>query len=110
MKRHSLYVIMICVVLHNFCIRTNDPCNPRYILPVKELELNKQPRQPTSYGNTQQLFSKQTICLVANFFMFYSCCCKLFYVFLMLWFNPVIPYVFEWFFLLYEVQQTLLVI
>ena len=31
---------MACVMLHNFCIHTNDPFNPRLKLSVEELELN----------------------------------------------------------------------
>ena len=33
-------VIMACVMLHHFCIHTNDPCYPRWKLSVEELELN----------------------------------------------------------------------
>ena len=34
------YIIMACVMLHNFCIAKHDPCNPRWRLSVEELELN----------------------------------------------------------------------
>ena len=34
------YIVMACVVLHNFCITKHDPCNPRWRLSVEELELN----------------------------------------------------------------------
>ena len=34
------YVIMACVMPHNFCIHTNDACNPHRKLSVEELELN----------------------------------------------------------------------
>ena len=41
MKMHNpSYVIMASVMLHNFCIHTNDPCNPRWKLCVIELKLN----------------------------------------------------------------------
>ena len=37
-KKHNVkYVIMSCIMLHNLCIEMNDPCNPRWILKVKEL-------------------------------------------------------------------------
>ena len=40
MKLYNLkYVVMACVMLHNLCIATNDPCNPRWKLSVEELEL-----------------------------------------------------------------------
>ena len=35
------YIIMACVMLHNFCIAKHDPCNPHWRLSVEELELNK---------------------------------------------------------------------
>ena len=35
------YVIMCCIMLHNFCISTNDPCKPRWILAVEELSLHE---------------------------------------------------------------------
>ena len=34
------YIIMACVMLHNFCIAKHHPCNPRWRLSVEELELN----------------------------------------------------------------------
>ena len=34
------YIIMTCVMLHNFCIAKHDPCNPRWRLSVEDLELN----------------------------------------------------------------------
>ena len=34
------YIIMACVMLHNFCIAKHDPCNPRWRLSVEELQLN----------------------------------------------------------------------
>ena len=34
------YIIMACVMLHNFCIAKHDPCNSPWSLSVKELELN----------------------------------------------------------------------
>ena len=34
------YIIMACVMLHNFCIAKHDPCNPPWRLSVEELELN----------------------------------------------------------------------
>ena len=34
------YIIMACVMLHNFCIAKHDPCNLRSCLSVEELELN----------------------------------------------------------------------
>ena len=34
------YVIMACMMLHDFCIAIHDPCNPRWCLNVEELELN----------------------------------------------------------------------
>lgn len=41
MKMYNLkYVIMAWVILHNFCIHTNDPCNPQWKLSMEELELN----------------------------------------------------------------------
>ena len=35
------YIIMACITLHNFCIETKDPCKPRWILEVKELDLHE---------------------------------------------------------------------
>ena len=41
MKMYNLKcVIMACVMLHHFCIHTNDPCYPRWKLSVEELKLN----------------------------------------------------------------------
>ena len=41
MKIYNLkYIVMACVMLHNLCIARNDPCNPRWRLTVKKLELN----------------------------------------------------------------------
>ena len=34
------YVIMACMMLHDFCIAIHDPWNPRWRLNVEELELN----------------------------------------------------------------------
>ena len=31
------YILMACMVLHNFCIDKHDPCNPRWRLIVEEL-------------------------------------------------------------------------
>ena len=31
------YIIMTCVMLHNFCIAKHDPCNPRWCSSVEEL-------------------------------------------------------------------------
>ena len=34
------YIIMACMMLHNFCLAKHDPCNLRWRLNVEELELN----------------------------------------------------------------------
>ena len=34
------YIIMACMMLHNFCTARRDPCNLRWRLSVEELELN----------------------------------------------------------------------
>ena len=34
------YIIMACMMLHNFYIAKHDPCNPRQRLSVEEPELN----------------------------------------------------------------------
>ena len=34
------YSMCPCVMLHSFCIRANDPCNPHWKLSIEELELN----------------------------------------------------------------------
>ena len=34
------YIIMACVMLHNFCIAKLDLCNLRWRLSVEDLELN----------------------------------------------------------------------
>ena len=34
------YVIMACMMLHNFCIAKHDPCIPRWRLSVEELEVS----------------------------------------------------------------------
>ena len=45
MKMYNLNtVITNYVMLHHFCIRTNDPCNPRWKLSVEELELSMRNR------------------------------------------------------------------
>ena len=33
------YVVIACLMLHNLCTATNDPCNSRWRLSVEELEL-----------------------------------------------------------------------
>ena len=38
--KYSKYSIMACVMLHNFCVVKDDPCNPHWRLSVEELELN----------------------------------------------------------------------
>ena len=35
------YIIIACVMLHDFCIAKHDPCNKRWHVSVEELELNK---------------------------------------------------------------------
>ena len=40
MKMFNLkYVVIACLMLHNLCMATNDPCNSRWRLSVEELEL-----------------------------------------------------------------------
>ena len=36
---HVKYVIMSAVILHNICIYNNDPCQPRWRLDVKQIQL-----------------------------------------------------------------------
>ena len=39
-RLHNLkYIITSCIMLHNLCIKHNDPCQPRWRLEVKELSL-----------------------------------------------------------------------
>ena len=33
------YVVIACLMLHNLCMATNDPCNSHWRLSVEELEL-----------------------------------------------------------------------
>ena len=46
------YIIMACINLHNFCIETKDPCNPRWILEVKELDLHE--KETVREGNKNE--------------------------------------------------------
>ena len=39
-RLHNIrYIIMACIALHNLCIDENDPCEPRWVLEVDELDL-----------------------------------------------------------------------
>ena len=39
-KLHNVkYITLTCIMLHNLCIETDDPCHPRWKLKVKNLEL-----------------------------------------------------------------------
>ena len=42
------HIIMACIALHNLCIEKNDPCQPRWRLEVKKLNLIR------SRGNTER--------------------------------------------------------
>ena len=107
------YVIMACVMPHNFCIYTNDLCNPHWKLSVEELELNVRITNRQKYkreSNQNAIKIANWLWQHMNFFKKnYMFIYKLFYALLMLWIDPVIPYIFEWFFLSCEAQQTLLV-
>ena len=56
-------VIMAAVVLHNICIHSNDPCEPRWKLTVKKLDLiqnNDIPRLKSPRSKTNSIeFSKK---------------------------------------------------
>ena len=42
MKVYNLkYVVTACVMLHNICIATNNPCNPRWKLTNKIINRSK---------------------------------------------------------------------
>ena len=42
MKMYNLkYVVTACVMLHNICIATNNPCNPRWRLGAERELTNK---------------------------------------------------------------------
>ena len=49
------YIIMACVMLHNFCIAKLNPCNPRWRLSVEKLELNNTVTTLTGYGRKLNL-------------------------------------------------------
>ena len=62
-RKHNLkYIIMTCVMLHNLCILTNEPCNPRWILQVDELSLidrnvNRKESKRESNANAEKIAS-----------------------------------------------------
>ena len=49
------YVVMACIMLHNLCIERNDPCEPRWKLEVKDIELFEKPLKRTEDSNESNL-------------------------------------------------------
>ena len=49
------YVVMACIMLHNLCIEHNDPCEPRWKLEVKDIELFEKPLKRTEDSNESNL-------------------------------------------------------
>ena len=49
------YVVMACIMLHNLCIERNDPCESRWKLEVKDIELFEKPLKRTKDSNESNL-------------------------------------------------------
>ena len=52
------YIIMACMMLHNFCIAKHDPCNPPWRLSVEELELNNTVKEERTKENQTRMLEK----------------------------------------------------
>ena len=46
---------MTCIMLRNLCIEHNDPCEPRWNLEVKDIELVEKPLKRTEDSNELNL-------------------------------------------------------